>query len=339
MASIKDVARHAGVSTATVSRVINQRSVSPATRRRVLAAMEKLDYRVNRAAQGLVRRHTNAVGVIVADAGNPTMGAFVAGVSAILHAEKLHVVLGNSDYSRRRELDLLKVFEDQRMRGVIFTGEGVDDALTDRINTFPSPIVVASQDHPRLKCPVAYFNNYQAARDVVVHLAESGHREIGFISCPLEDPQAGEMRWRGYHDAMADADLPVRDGYVQQAGDFTIEAGYRAAADLLDSTLSQNLRPTVIFAASDRVAIGATRLLRDRGIRVPRDIGIFGFDNIPVGEKLVPSLSSVFLDFSELGEVAATMLVHRLRRSSSQVRKVILTHTMIPRESSAYGNA
>lgn len=332
MASIKDVARLAGVSTSTVSRVINDSSVSADARRRVLAAMETVGYRINRAAQGLVRRHTNAVGVIVADAGNPTMGQFVAGVSTRLHAEQLNLVLGNSDYSRDREEDLLKVFEDQRMRGVIFTGERIDDVLASRINEYPAPIVVASQDHPLLTCPVACFDNYRAAYEVVAHLAEAGHRDIGFISCPLEDPQAGEMRHRGYLDALRDLNLPSREGRVQHAQNFSISEGCRAASLLLDA--AGNPAPTVIFAASDRVAIGAMRALRDRGLRVPEEIGVFGFDNIPIGSKLVPSLSSVFLDFFELGEVAATLLVHQLERESTQVRKTVLTHRMIPRESS-----
>jgi len=317
MASIKDVAHLAGVSTSTVSRVINDSSVSTSTRRRVLAAMEKLDYRINRAAQGLVRRHTSAVGVIVADAGNPTMGQFVAGVSTTLHAEQLNLVLGNSDYSRDREEDLLKVFEDQRMRGVIFTGERIDNSLAERINTFPAPIVVASQDHPLL---------------TLVHLADSGHRSIGFISCPLEDPQAGEMRQQGFIDALRDLNLPCRQGCIQHARDFSILEGYRAAHLLLEETGSHP--PTVIFVASDRVAIGAMRALRDRGVLVPEEMGVFGFDNIAIGSKLVPSLSSVFLDFFELGEVAARLLVHQLERGSTQVRKVVLTHRMIPRESS-----
>lgn len=334
MASIKDVAQLAGVSTTTVSRVINGRSVSTSTRRRVLNAMERLGYRVNRAAQGLVRRHTSAVGVIVADAGNPTMGQFVAGVSTTLHSEQLSIVLGNSDYSRQRELDLLKVFEDQRLRGVIFTGERVDDELARRINAFPIPIVVASQDHPLLRCPVAYFDNYHAAYDVVTHLVSAGHREIAFISCPLEDPQAGEMRRQGFLDAMRSAALPVRDTFVHHADDFSIEAGYRAGAELLTATQAEGVSPSVVFAASDRVAIGAMRLMRDRGLHVPGEIGVFGFDNIPIGSKLVPSLSSVFLDFFELGEVAAKMLTHQLQRTSTQVRKVLLTHVLIPRESS-----
>lgn len=332
MASIKDVARLAGVSTSTVSRVINDNSVSASTRRRVLAAMEKVGYRINRAAQGLVRRRTNAVGVIVADAGNPTMGQFVAGVSTTLHAEQLNLVLGNSDYSRDREEDLLKVFEDQRMRGVIFTGERIDDDLAERINAYPAPIVVASQDHPMLACPVAFFDNYRAAYDVVAYLADAGHREIGFISCPREDPQAGEMRQKGYLDALRDLNLPRRDGRVQHVRDFSILEGYRAAEQLLGEAGTRP--PTVIFAASDRVAIGAMRALRDRGVRVPEEIGVFGFDNIAIGSKLVPSLSSVFLDFFELGEVAARLLVHQLERESTQVRKLVLTHRMIPRESS-----
>lgn len=332
MASIKDVARLAGVSTSTVSRVINNSSVSATTRHRVLAAMEEVDYRINRAAQGLVRRHTSAVGVIVADAGNPTMGQFVAGVSTTLHSDRLNLVLGNSDYSRGREEALLKVFEDQRMRGVIFTGERIDDDLAGRINAYPAPIVVASQDHPLLTCPVAYFDNYRAAYEVVKHLSDEGHRDIGFISCPLEDPQAGEMRQRGYIDAMRDLSLPRRHGRLQHARDFSIQEGYRAARLLLEE--AGRRRPTVIFAASDRVAIGAMRALRDQGVPVPGEIGVFGFDNIAIGSKLVPSLSSVFLDFFELGEVAARLLMHQLERESTQVRKIVLTHRMILRESS-----
>jgi LacI family transcriptional regulator len=270
--------------------------------------------------------------VIVADAGNPTMGQFVAGVSTTLHAEQLNLVLGNSDYSRDREEDLLKVFEDQRMRGVIFTGERIDNSLAERINAYPAPIVVASQDHPLLTCPVAFFDNYRAAYDVVVHLADSGHRSIGFISCPLEDPQAGEMRQQGFIDALRDLNLPCRQGCIQHARDFSILEGYRAAHLLLEETGSHP--PTVIFVASDRVAIGAMRALRDRGVLVPEEMGVFGFDNIAIGSKLVPSLSSVFLDFFELGEVAARLLVHQLERGSTQVRKVVLTHRMIPRESS-----
>jgi DNA-binding LacI/PurR family transcriptional regulator len=329
MATIKDVAAKAGVSASTVSRVLNKGRGSPEIARRVHTAARELNYQINTSARGLKQRVSNVVGVIVADISNPPISKMFNGIFDSLHSRGFTLMLGNSEAQEQHELDFLNMFAVQRARGVVYTGKGISHDLAAALNAFPGHVVVATQIHERLGWPVVLFDNYGASYDMVSMFIRDGHRRIAFISGPLEDEQAGNQRLRGFVDALSDAGFEPKRGHVQHA-DFSVSSGYAAMRRLLQQS---DVRPSVVYAASDLIAIGALRYLLEKGISVPKDLSLFGFDNIPVGPKMIPALSSVELDFYELGEVCGDILGRMFGRERTQVQRVLLGHRIIPRES------
>jgi LacI family transcriptional regulator len=325
------VARLAGVSTSTVSRVLNDRSASQEATRKVLKAVRELDYQVSTSARGLAQRYADIVGVIVADISNPPISQMFHGIVQTLHESGLTVMLGNSESDPEKELDLIRMFAVQRARGVIYTGPGVSDALCEALNAFPGPAVVGAQQHPDLRHPVVLFDNYRASHAVTSYIVSHGHRRVGFISGPLADPEAGAARHRGFMDAVEAGGLQFYDSHVEHA-DFSIDSGYHAMQRMLRRSPEP---PTALYGASDLIAIGAMRSLHDHGFAVPDDVSVFGFDNIPVGGHLVPALSSVELDFYELGELSAELLQRLIQRKESHLERVVFSHKLIPRESFA----
>lgn len=329
MATIKDVAELAGVSATTVSRVLNRGEGSEEVKQRVNRAVKRLNYQVSASARGLKQKFTNIVGVIVADISNPPTSQMFHGVARIMHSNRMTVMLGNSEAEAGRELDLIDMFARQRVAGIVYAGKGITEEVAEALNAFPSPVVVATQESTETRWPTVLFDNYRASYNVARRLIEQGHRRIGYISAPLDDIQAGLRRQQGHLDAVAAAGIREATGYLQHA-EFSVASGYAAMERMLDQGAKP---PTAVAAGSDLIAIGAMRCLRDREFHVPREVSLFGFDNIPVCSKLIPSLSSVWLDFYELGEVCADLLYRMVGRGETQVERVVLNHKIEIRES------
>ena len=329
MATIKDVAAFAGVSASTVSRALNRGEGSEEVLRRVQHAVRVLDYQVSESARGLKHQQNNIVGVIAADISNPPTSQMFHGVARIMHSHRMTVMLGNSGALSSRELELIDMFGRQRVAGIVYAGRGVTEEVAAALNEFPASVVVAAQESRVTRWPMVVFANYRASYEVTTTLIDHGHRKIGFISAPLDDQQAGRRRQRGHLDALEAASIFAPQGYLQYA-EFSVASGYAAQDRMLDEAPEP---PTAVATGSDLIAIGAMRCLRDRGLRIPRDVSVFGFDDIPVCSKLVPSLSSVWLDFFGLGEVCADLLFRMIGRGNTQVEQVVLSHTMKIRES------
>lgn len=331
MVTIKEVARAAGVSTTTVSRVINNHhNISPEARSRVEAEIRRLGYRVNLTAKSLAERTSNVVGVVVADVSNPPMSRFVDGLSERLHEYGVQTLLGSTGYSIEREVELVELFYARRVRGVIFTGKKITERHVELLNSSTVPVIVPLQENDELTWPVVVFDNYQASLEVVQYLIRRGHRRIGFISCPLEDLHSGYLRQKGYLSALDEAGIGREASYLQHA-DFTMESGAAAVKRMISGS---NQPPTAIFCATDLIAIGAMNYLKTAGMRIPEDICVFGFDNLPVSSKLIPSLSSVHLDHYELGLFIADLLDKLSARAAPHLKRVVFRHEIILRESS-----
>jgi LacI family transcriptional regulator len=329
MATIKDVAELAGVSASTVSRVLNKGEGSEDVVRRVNRAVKLLDYQVSSSARVLKQQVTNILGVIVADISNPPTSQMFHGVARVTHGNRMTVMLGNSEAERSRELELIEMFARQRVAGIVYAGKGVTEEVAEALNAFPAPVVIAAQEAPETPWPTVLFDNYRASFEVAQQLIAMGHRRIGYISAPLDDQQAGIRRMEGHLDALGEARIEERPGYLQHA-EFSVASGYAAMERMLQEGVEP---PTAVATGSDLIAIGALRSLRDRGVAVPDEVSLFGFDNIPVCSKLVPALSSVWLDFYELGELCGELLLRQVRRESTQVERLILHHNIEFRES------
>lgn len=332
MATIKDVAKRAGVSVSTASIALSGRGpVSDATRRRVLEAAEALDYRPNALAQGLVTRRTRTVGLVLADITDPYFHEIAKGVERALSASGYALILADTDRSAAKERRSLEIFASQRVAGVILAGSGTEDEKAPHVQGGDEVAVVAI-GRPNWGIPFVAVDNARAAAQAVAHLVETGAERIALIAGP-QGLVAAEERRQGYAAALAEHDLPTHPGWVV-AGDFTPEGGYRAAVSLLDRCAAGECPyPDAILAANDQMAIGALKGLKERGARVPSDMALAGVGGIPTGEYVDPPLTTISLPMKEMGEAAAGMLIRMIEGTPGVERAIWLETQLLVRGS------
>jgi LacI family transcriptional regulator len=309
--TIRDVAERAGVSTATVSRVISGTTrVKPTTRAGVLAAVEALGYRPSGVARSLKLRSTRTIGLVVTDIANPYFPKIVRAVEDAA-LERGHAVLlcdGADDPSREETyLDLLI---ERRVDGIVIASSGLEERYREWLGRRPVPVVLVNCTARGAALPAILSDNRAGGRLAAEHVLALGHRRIGHISAPSRNAAAGE-RLAGIRDAtqaVPDAELAVVDG------DGTVEGGEAAAHLLLD----RRPGPTAILCYNDLTAIGVVRAVRDRGLRVPADVSVVGYDDIPFSAWLEPALTTVAQDTSEMGRWAVERLVERIAGHASE---------------------
>jgi DNA-binding LacI/PurR family transcriptional regulator len=331
--TLEGVAALAGVSRATVSRVVNRSpSVSPEIRRDVQAAIEQLGYVPNRAARALVTRRSESVGLVITEPtgrlfSDPFFARVLRGISVELTARDLQLVLlmPNSPADVRRTGDYLSA---GHVDGVVLVSLHGNDPLPSHLCDAGVPLVLVGRPPRGVAASYVDVDNRQGARSAVEHLIAGGRRVIGTITGPSDMP-AGADRLAGYREAMAEAGLAV-DTQLEAAGDFTLASGAEAMTRLLSA------RPDLdaIFAASDLMAVGALSVLTMAGRRVPKDVAIVGFDDSPVAASTSPQLTSVHQPIEEMGREVARLLVEEIEGTDRVVRRVILATDLVKRASS-----
>ena len=305
--TMRDVARKAGVSIKTVSRVVNdQGEISNETRQRILGVINDLGYRPNLIARGLVTQRTRTIGLVVGDITNPFFPEVARGVQDVARTRDYNVFLCNSDENQQEELRALYSLAGQGVDGIIIfpcyqTG--------DNLNTFADqyrPIVAINHlcQHPNIG--MVLTENEQGARLAVEHLVRKGHRQIGMLA-GLEISSQRGRRVRGFLEALAAHGLPVIGPRVL-ARLPTLESGYEGALRLL----TQDLQITAIVAYNDLIALGAVRACQTLGRRVPDDCAIVGFDDIQLASLVMPPLTTIRIDKYRLGQQAMTRVLEML---------------------------
>ncbi len=308
--TIRDVAERAGVSTATVSRVISGTTgVRPATRAGVLAAVEALGYRPSGVARSLKLRSTRTIGLVVTDIANPYFPKIVRAVEDAA-LERGHAVLlcdGADDPSREETyLDLLI---ERRVDGIVIASSGLEARYRDWLAQRSVPVVLVNCTARGAALPAILSDNRAGGRLAAEHVLALGHRRIGHISAPSRNAAAGE-RLAGIRDAIGE----VRDAeFALVEGDGAVTGGEEGTRALLDRLPSL----TAILCYNDLTAIGVVRALRDRGRRVPADVSVVGYDDIPFSVWLEPALTTVAQDTSEMGRWAVERLIERIAGSAS----------------------
>ncbi len=293
-ATIRDVARAADVSVATVSRVYNGiDAVTGATRERVLAAASALDYVPHSGARSLSMRRTDTIGVILPDLHGEFFSELIRGIDVATRARGQHLLLSHSHGDPHEATAVLRAMRSRVDAMIVMSPYADEDVLAAALSG-RMPLVMlggaASGNHPRLA-----IDNHAGARQMTEHLIAAGHRRIAFIAGPPDNIEAAQ-RLAGYRDALA-----AYGGMTKQvvAGDFGEQSGMAAAASLLAGP-----RPDAIFAGNDMMAIGCLQALREAGLRVPADIALAGFDDIPISRFLDPPLTTVGVPIAELGRQA-----------------------------------
>ena len=331
-----DVARAANVSQAVVSYVLNDiRTVSilPETRQRVHTAIAELGYVPNTAARSLRSRKTHTIAVIIPDITNPYYPAFVRGVQDVARAGGYDVLAFNTDGEREIERSALDAARRGRVDGMIVTTfyltlDDYQSVLEEGTPITLLSLLADDEVRPDLPLDAVSVSGTDAARTVVNYLIDSGHTRIGMISGQLATPPR-EARVRGYQQALAEHGLSLEEVLIK-GGDFSEAGGYDAMRELL--TLDP--RPSAVFAANDLMAMGALLACREQGVRVPDDIALAGFDDIPAARLVHPALTTLNQHAHESGRRCAELLLSRLDGTySGLTRREMLGFTLVPRAS------
>jgi LacI family transcriptional regulator len=300
-ATLKDVAREARVSMASVSRALNGTgSVTEEIRARVLEVATRLNYVPNVVAQSLMSRRTRTIGVLFHSFHGEYFSELIRGIDAAARARRLHILISSAHNYAADTGEALRAMIG-RVDGLLVLLPHIDGRFLQDTVRSALPVVLLSTADAEHACASVYVDNYGGAFAMVRHLAARGHRSIAHIAGPAENMDAQE-RLRGYREALSQQ-LPGAKELVLQ-GDFTEESGYKAAQELL----ARDDRPGAIFAANDMMAIGCMSALMEAGLAVPRDIAIAGFDDIPTSRFVRPALTTVCVKIADLGARALDRL-------------------------------
>ena len=322
--TMRDIARRAGVSEATVSHVVNgnTRRVSAATRERVLQAIRELDYTPNKIARSLATRATSTIGLIVADVVRTPYAAAIKGVESVARRHGYDVVLCNLDGLDARLERAVDVMLAKRVDGIVFvlSSRPSDRRLIERLAKNSGPIVFVNQPSGLPGVPSVLIDNASGTYELTRHLVSLGHRRIGCIQLPFQGSNpvlAARERFTGYRDALGSCGITF-DAALTREGAFGEEAGVIAGERAAQELLCLPERPTALVCCNDYLAIGAIRACEALGLRVPGDVAVVGHDDIPAARYLRPSLTTVSQPMTQAGEVGMQLLLQQLAGGKSE---------------------
>lgn len=326
MTNIIDVAKHAGVSVTTVSRVINNSAhpVNAETRTRVLESIEALSFVPSQLARALVSEKTRLIGVIVGDGSDPYFANIVRGITDTAQENGYLTIICNTERIPKVELSYLRLLRDYSADGIIFAGGALVDSeykeeLADIVTKLQKnhvPVIALSNQY--LNMPQVRIDDVLAAKEMTEYLIELGHRRIGFITGPA-GLVTSKLRFDGYQQALAGAGIAFDPELVVE-GDFTYESGRQAANHLI----TRQSPPTAVFGTNDREALGCLFKLNELGVQVPGEVSVAGFDNIETTQYVHPPLTTVHVPMHEIGVIG----VKQLLQVSEQAERIEQIHTV-----------
>lgn len=345
MANIKDVAKQAGVSISTVSRVINDsKNVSPELCVKVERAIEDLGYSTNSIARGLKISETKRIAVIITSLTRTFFTKVLEGISKEAEAKGYSVLIAETHDNLDKEIELVQGFASQWVDGIILASSayGKDKKTLDYIESLSKlkkkdtfiPVITLEYPCGNPYVDAVVINHEQAAYEAVNHLIRDVNRmNIVHISLPFEH-YMGKQRINGYKRALEENNLPIKNENIIK-GDYTTYSGYKAVKKLLEDKVTID----GIFCANDQMAVGALKACEEYGIRVPEDIAIIGNDDVFVATIVTPALSSIHVPKLELGATAMKRLEARMRapQKNMKARTITLETTLIKRESTVVG--
>jgi LacI family transcriptional regulator len=329
--TVADIAREAGVSMMTVSRVINQKGeVSSATRQRVQEVIDRLNYRPSGIARSLATHHSGTIGLVIPDVSNPFFADVARGAEHVACAEGYNIFLCNTEEDTQRELAVINSLQEKRVDGVVLFSRLESRQLVGILKHLPAAVLINRQTPKRLassEINSVRLDDELGGQLIIRHLLARGHQAIGFLSGPATS-HSGQARARGYHQALTEAGLPLNYEWEKCCAP-TVEGGQAAALELLQTTRAL----TALFCFNDLVAVGALQACVALGRRVPSDLAIAGYDDIPLAALVTPSLTTCRTPRYDLGATAVSLLLKRIRGVIAAREEVILQPQLIVRAS------
>ncbi len=328
--TIREIASLAGVSTATVSRVINQPDkVKEETRNRVRNVMRENHFVADGLAGGLASRRSRTIGLIIPTIANSIYASSTQAAQRVAQGAGYTVFVGVSDFSASTEAALIHRLIERRVDGLILTGAARDQEIYDKITHNKVPFVITWQLTKSADLPAVSFDNYKAAATATRYMLSLGHTRIGLICGRTEVNDRASERRRAYEECLEGAGIAVDPTLIHEC-DFDIFEG-RAA---MSRMIALRDRPTAVFCANDIQAIGAITACRDANLSVPDDISIMGFDDLPIAQCTTPQLTTVRVPADEMGAKAAEVLIAAIR-DQGVVKTTELPTDLIARNSTA----
>ncbi len=327
--TMKDVAKMVGVSPSTVSRVLNNSSlVKEETARKVMDAIDKLDYQLNGFARALRTNTSDLIGVIGAGMENPFLSRMLKGIENEAHQYKYNIIFCETEGELEQELKYIKILKQRKIDGLVMLTDNFYSKLLDVVKESNIPVVFASGyiDESGISC--VSIDNTAAAYDAVDYLIKSGRNKIGIIRGPYSDAVTSRDRNNGARLAFKNNNLEIREEAVIEA-EFTLKSGYIAGERLLESYPEVD----AVFAFSDEMAIGAIGAFKDQGKKIPEDIYVVGVDNIDFGRYLNPSLTTVAQPAFEIGSKSIEILNNIILDKNDFEKKIVLPYNLIIRQS------
>ena len=326
MSTIRDVARIAGVSTATVSRVINSpEKVGIKTRERVSRAMDVCRYKYNALARGFATRRSHTLGLIVPTITNPIFAESTRGVQDFANEQGYQVILGNSDYQYEKEAKMVEVLQERQVEGLIITttnlkGDTLKSLLDDRF-----PFVLLYSTVRRGPISAVGVDNFLGGYRATEHLIHFHHRRIAMLAGAFNYSDRSFHRWHGYKRCLKDNHIPYDPDLVLKT-EYSLARGREGVKSLL----SLKDPPTAVFCSNDFLALGVMEGAREIGIKLPEDLSVVGFDDMEIASFLTPSLTTISQPAYEMGKTGAEVLLHHLgKKSYKPVHKILKTNLVI----------
>lgn len=324
--TIYDVAREAGVSMATVSRVVNgNKNVKENTRKKVLEVIERLDYRPNAVARGLASKRTTTVGVVIPDITNTYFAALAKGIDDIAEMYKYNIVLANSDEDDEKEVAVVNTLFSKQVDGIIFMGYHLTEKIRSEFSRSRTPVVLAGTVDVEHQLPSVNIDYKNATADAVRHLLKR-NKKIAFVSGPLVDDINGKIRLVGYKEALKEAGVNYSEGLVFESK-YRYDDGYALAERLVSS------KAPAAIVTGDELAAGLLNGLADHGVSVPEDFEIITSDDSQIARYTRPNLTTIAQPLYDLGAISMRMLTKIMHKEELEEREVLLPHGLTERKS------
>lgn len=329
---ISEIARLAGVSSAAVSRYINGGSLSEEKRQIIKKVIDETGYVPNMNARMLRQQRSNIIGVIVPKFNSDSVSNLIEGVSSALNKARYMAIFGNAENDEEREIEYLHMMQEANIGGILLMGTIITAKHIEFFRNSKIPVVVCGQNHPSVSC--VYHDDKGAAKEITRYLIGKGRRRLAYVGAVETDVSIGLNRRLGVEEAMREAGLDPKN-LVRAQVFFTADDGYRGMKEILDSGFT----PDGVICATDTLAVGAVRAIRERGLSVPNDISVGGIGGGMAGTIITPALTTVQLFHRKSGEHATKLLLTLIERQREHpeeklpVTQTMFGYSLIERES------
>lgn len=328
-ASIKDVAREAGVSIATVSRVLNDIDVvNEETKKKVLEAIKKLEYRPNIVARSLKTQKTRTVGILIPDISSQFYPEIVRGAEDVANIYGYNVMLCNSDFDIDKEKEYLRVLKEKMVDGVLYMSSSLEKDILNLINELDVKTVLVETDDKEANLPSVTIDNVKATYEATKYLIDKDIKDIAFVGVSNEDNNAWKKRFTGYKNALEENNIEFKKE-LTYFHNLKVETGYNGIIEILN----RGLKPQAVVCATDEIAIGVINALRDKGMKVPEDVSVIGFNDIELARAFYPKLTTISQPMYDMGSVSMRMLIKLINNKVLEEGHFELDYKLIERDS------